>query len=115
MSMQEPTDPRRRCSMVPAYALGALALLSSIEVLTSLSDIDEFIRQTGGGLCFVYSNVRIYATFHLIDSAFIAVLAMITARLARRGHCRFSIGFSLLSFMSFWLFTYLGAGGCGPH
>ena len=112
MSTQESIDPRWRCSMVPAYALVALFMFYIIAFLTTLSEVDEFIRETGGQHCFVYSNIRSYTAFHSIEISLVAVLTTITALLARRGHCRLSGGFCLLSFISMWLFTYFGAGDC---
>jgi len=99
MSTQEAADPRKRCSTVPALALATISIVFVVDLLTSLSNVEAFIKQTGGELCFVYSDIRIHTAFNAIETLFTAVLATATAALARRGHCRLSGGFCLLSFV----------------
>jgi hypothetical protein len=82
----------RRCSRVPLYMLGAvLALALYVTYGDFTEDIEGFIKQTGGQLCWAYSSIEVHRALILIEDAVIAIVTGAVWLMIRAGHCRSSL------------------------
>jgi hypothetical protein len=82
----------RRCSRVPFYVLAAvLALLVVSTYLDFTEDIESFIKQTGGELCWAYSSIEVHRALILIEDAIVAIVTCAVWVMIRAGYCRSSL------------------------
>jgi hypothetical protein len=82
----------KRCSRAPLYVLGAILVFFAIGTYFDLSDdgVENFIKQTGGQLCFAYSSIEIYRSVFLIQDAVVAVGTLAVWIMIRAGYCLLS-------------------------
>jgi hypothetical protein len=112
---QQPTDQAKRCSRTPLYVLGAiLAFLLVLTYFDSTEGVEDFIKQTGGQLCWAYSSIEIYRAIFVIEDAVvavgtIAVWVMIRTRYCLLSRITFVLVLGLLAVRWFWIM-----GDCTP-
>jgi hypothetical protein len=112
---QPPSDQAKRCSRTPLYVLGAILALALIGTyFDDTNGVENFIKQTGGQLCWAYSSIEVYrAIFAIQDGVVavgtIAVWLMIRARYCLMSRITFVLVLVLLAVRWFWVM-----GDCAP-
>jgi hypothetical protein len=81
-----------RCSRTPLYVLGAILVFLLVGTYFDFSDdgVENFIKQTGGQLCFAYSSIGVYRAIFLIEDAVVAVGTLVVWLMIRARYCLLS-------------------------
>jgi len=107
---QVPSAQSNRCSRTPLYVLGTILAFFLVGTYFDFSDdgVENFIKQTGGQLCFAYSTIEIYRAIFLIQDATVAIGTVSVWARVRTGYCRLSrmtfvLVLLLLAARLFWM------------
>ena len=101
-----------RCSLIPVYAFTAFFLFELFGVLITLSETNDFITQTGGQLCWMYSSISTYITYNLAVAFAKVVSLLLIWRLAILGRCQLYAVVCLLMLASMLSEIALSASAC---
>ena len=79
------------CSRTSLFVLGAILALMLVGTYFDLTGgVEDFIKQTGGQLCFAYSSIEVYRAIWLVEDAVVAIGTVSVWIMIRAGYCRWS-------------------------
>jgi hypothetical protein len=86
------TAQSKRCSMAPVYVMGAYLAFAVFATVSDLSpEGQDFIKKTGGQLCWAYSSFELHRALILAQLAVETIVTIALWLLIRAGYCRLSL------------------------